>query len=97
MDHPDHQTIRMKVFPKGQVVIPIYLRKKYHIEVGDHVDVVEAPEGILLKPVRQGRPASAISDELFGLFAKYAQKKGRLSKKRIDEATAKGFAEAWTL
>jgi AbrB family looped-hinge helix DNA binding protein len=95
MDHPDNETIRMKVFQKGQVVIPVSLRKKYHIEVGDHVDVVEAPEGILLKPVRQ-KGSAAMSDELFGLFAKYAQNKGRLTKRQINQATEKGFAEGWT-
>ena len=95
MDHPDNEPIRMKVFQKGQVVIPVSLRRKYHIEVGDNVDVVEAPEGILLKPVRQKRPAT-ISDELFGVFAKYAQSRERLTKKRINEATEKGFAEGWT-
>ena len=95
MHHPDNEPIRMKVFQKGQVVIPVSLRKKYHIEVGDKLDVVEAPEGILLKPVRQ-KGAAAMSDELFGVFAKYAQSRKRLTKKRINEATEKGFVEGWS-
>ena len=41
----------MKVFPKGQIVIPIALRKKYHIEIGDQLDVISSRDGILLKPV----------------------------------------------
>ena len=49
----DHskESFKMKVFPKGQVVIPVSLRKKYHIAIGDQIDVVTAPEGILLKPL----------------------------------------------
>ena len=33
------ESIKMKVFPKGQVVIPVSLRKKYQIEIGDQIDV----------------------------------------------------------
>ena len=34
------ETIKMKVFPKGQVVIPVSLRKKYQIDIGDRIDVI---------------------------------------------------------
>jgi len=45
---------------KGQVVIPVGLRRLFHIEDGTRAIVVATPEGILLKPVtaaliRQGR------------------------------------------
>jgi AbrB family looped-hinge helix DNA binding protein len=36
---------------KGQVVIPSWLRKEYHIEEGTRAIVEATPEGILLKPV----------------------------------------------
>ena len=36
---------------KGQVVIPIWLRKQFHIEDGTKAVVQATPEGILLKPV----------------------------------------------
>jgi AbrB family looped-hinge helix DNA binding protein len=36
---------------KGQVVIPAWLRKQYHIEDGTKAVVQATPEGILLKPV----------------------------------------------
>ena len=36
---------------KGQVVIPLRLRKLYHIEDGTRVIVTATDEGILLKPV----------------------------------------------
>lgn len=36
---------------KGQVVIPLRLRKEFHIEDGTRAVVEATPEGILLKPV----------------------------------------------
>ena len=36
---------------KGQVVIPMWLRKQFHIEGGTKAVVQATPEGILLKPV----------------------------------------------
>ena len=36
---------------KGQVVIPLRLRKQFHIENGTKAVVQATPEGILLKPV----------------------------------------------
>jgi len=45
------KSFKMKVIPKGQVVIPVSLRKKYQIDIGDQIDVVSAPDGILLKPI----------------------------------------------
>ncbi|HYG25102.1 MAG TPA: AbrB/MazE/SpoVT family DNA-binding domain-containing protein [Verrucomicrobiae bacterium] len=45
---------------KGQVVIPAWLRKQFHIEDGTKAVVQATPEGILLKPItaaliKQGR------------------------------------------
>jgi AbrB family looped-hinge helix DNA binding protein len=45
---------------KGQIVIPAWLRKQFHIEEGTRAVVQATPEGILLKPVtaaliKQGR------------------------------------------
>ena len=36
---------------KGQVVIPVWLRRQFHIEDGTRAVVMGTPEGILLKPV----------------------------------------------
>ena len=36
---------------KGQVVIPAWLRKQFHIEDGTKAIVQATPDGILLKPV----------------------------------------------
>jgi len=34
------EAVKRKVFPKGQIVIPVALRRKYNIEIGDHVGVI---------------------------------------------------------
>ena len=36
---------------KGQVVIPLRLRKEFEIEEGTKATVISTPEGILLKPI----------------------------------------------
>lgn len=38
------------VTKKGQTTIPVRLRKKYKIEEGTRLQVVDTQEGILLKP-----------------------------------------------
>jgi len=35
---------------KGQITIPVRIRKKFKIEEGTRLEVVETDEGILLKP-----------------------------------------------
>ena len=35
---------------KGQTIIPVRIRKKFKIEEGTHLQVLETDEGILLKP-----------------------------------------------
>ncbi len=36
---------------KGQVTIPAELRKKYGIRVGMKVEVLDAPAGLMLRPI----------------------------------------------
>jgi AbrB family looped-hinge helix DNA binding protein len=90
------ETIKMKVFPKGQVVIPVSLRKKYHIEIGDQLEVISGPEGILLKPAAKNKNNASLTDRLFGIFSEYASRDKKLSKDDITRATEAGFIEGWT-
>jgi len=85
----------MKVFPKGQVVIPVALRKKYQIDIGDQVDVISAPEGILLKPLPKKNSQTSLTDRLFGIFSEYASKKSKPTKADIQKATEGGLIEGW--
>jgi AbrB family looped-hinge helix DNA binding protein len=45
----ENETVRFTT--KGQVVIPLRLRKQFNIENGTRAVVQATPEGILLKPV----------------------------------------------
>jgi AbrB family looped-hinge helix DNA binding protein len=49
MASPEPQTVRFTT--KGQVVIPLRLRREFQIEEGTRAVVEATPNGILLKPV----------------------------------------------
>ena len=89
------ESIKMKVFPKGQVVIPINLRKKYHIDIGDQLDVISSKDGILLKPVPKESKKNSLTDQLFGIFGKYARQISKITKKDLIVATETGFTKGW--
>jgi len=42
--------VEVVVTKKGQTTIPVRLRKKFKIEEGTRLEVIETEEGILLKP-----------------------------------------------
>jgi AbrB family looped-hinge helix DNA binding protein len=50
---------------KGQTTIPVKLRRKYKIEEGTKLQVIDTEEGILFKP-------KLTTIDLFGSGAKYA-------------------------
>lgn len=87
--------IEMKVFPKGQVVIPALLRKKYNIDIGDNIQAIPSENGILLKPKPKTKKPKSYTDDLFGIFKKYAQGSKKIDKKDISNTTEKGFIEGW--
>ena len=89
------ESVKMKVFPKGQIVIPVALRKKYHIEIGDHVDVISKADGIFLKPRPKNEKARSLTDHLFGVFRKYGKEKTNLKEADIKKATEAGFVDEW--
>ena len=89
------ESIKMKVFQKGQVVIPVALRKKYLIEIGDQIDVVPSPEGILLKPLSKKNGRKSLTEQLFGIFSGYASQKSKPTKADIKKATETGFTKGW--
>jgi len=61
---------------KGQTTIPMEIRRKYGIHVGTRLIIIDAGEGILMKPL----PSTA---DLAGSGAKNATPKEM--KKRLDE------------
>ena len=44
---------KAKVSPKGQIVIPAPIRKKYGIKPGSIMEITEGDDRIILKPVPQ--------------------------------------------
>ena len=89
------ESVKKKVFPKGQIVIPVALRKKYPREDGDHVDVIPKADGILLKPMPKKEAEKSLTDRLFGMFGKYTKGKPKIKKSDINRATEAGFIEGW--
>lgn len=86
---------KMKIFPKGQVVIPVELRRKYHLEIGDHVNVVSTEQGILLKPSPKQEHTPSLTNQLFGVFHQHSKTKPELTKKNIRKITEVGFTQGW--
>jgi AbrB family looped-hinge helix DNA binding protein len=86
---------RMKVFPKGQVVIPVALRKKYRIEVGDHIEVIAEEDGILLKKPAPEVDHRPLTERLDGVFAGYGKGKKPPTRREVASATSSGFSKGW--
>lgn len=89
------ESVKRKVFPKGQIIIPVALRRKYHIDIGDHVDMIPKADGILLKPMLKKEGKRSMTDCLFGMFRKYAKGKPKLKKADINRATEAGLIKGW--
>ena len=85
----------MKVFPKGQVIIPVDLRRKYNINIGDQIEFITIKDGILLKPSIQKPDRGSVAKELFGMLRRYAEGKDYPDDNAINEATEKEFADGW--
>lgn len=82
--------MQVKVFNKGQLVIPVGLRKRYGIEIGKTVEIRDEKDGIKIVSSRE----KGSIGELQGIFSKYA--KGRiLRKERVEKATERGFTEGY--
>ena len=78
-----------KVFSKGQIVIPAVLRKAFGIKIGDKVNLVVEKDGIKITLVKK----QATTEELAGVFHKYAKGKPSLTEEEIEKATEEGFVD----
>ena len=88
-------TKKMKVFPKGQVIIPADLRRKYNINIGDRIEFITIQDGILLKPSRHKSNRGSIAEELFGILREYAEGRDFPNNDAVNEATEEGFVHGW--
>ena len=79
----------MKVFNKGQVVIPVAVRKEFGIEVGDMLDVaIDRKE----QCVKLKRPEQMTSRSLAGSLSRYNRRKRFPTRSEMRKALAKGLA-----
>ena len=44
--------LRSRITKKGQVTVPLELRKRFHIEAGRSIEFESSERGILMRPVR---------------------------------------------
>jgi AbrB family looped-hinge helix DNA binding protein len=58
--------MRVKVSSKGQIVLPAEIRRKYGIEAGSELDVVEWAGTLYLLPVEEGGPLGHLRGMLAG-------------------------------
>ena len=65
---------KVKVGMRGQVVIPIKLRKKYNIEEGIIIEIDETNEGLLLKPFNPIAEMKGLGKGIFGDPVKFQKK-----------------------
>ncbi len=80
----------MKMFDKGQVVIPVAIRNALGVEPGDLVDVVLDEKEHCVKLKKQDR---LITSELAGSLSKYNKREKLPSKKEMKEALAEGLSD----
>ena len=78
----------MKVFNKGQVVIPVAIRKEMGIEIGDMLDVVVDGKEKCLKLKKAG---DMKSQKLAGSLSKYKRRKKFPSRKEMKKALEEGI------
>ena len=71
-----------KVFNKGQVVIPARLRKKYKINIGDRVNIIEEDDGIKIVPLNSDDDSV---ESLAGIFSKYTSN-GEIDEENINKS-----------
>ena len=78
----------MKVFNKGQVVIPVAIRKEFGIEIGDMLDVVpdRKEKCVILKKAGEMK-----SRKLAGSLSKYNRRKRFPSRKEMKKALEEGI------
>ena len=80
------------VSTKGQVILPKPIRDARNWGPGTRLEVVETPDGVLLKPVRQRALPPTTIDEVLGML-KYEGPP--ITIEEMDEAIAEAVAEDW--
>ncbi|AOH86447.1 hypothetical protein AWL63_02435 [Sphingomonas panacis] len=89
-------TAQTKMSEKGQVVIPKDVRDRLRLAPGDRLEVIERPDGVLLrKPsLKSGESFEAITARIHARISKYRQPPLSIEEmgRAIDEAAAEHAA-----
>ena len=80
----------MKVFNKGQIVIPISIRKALGVEPGDMMDVIIDSDEQCIK---LKKPVASKSSELAGSLSGFSKRKAFPTKKEMRKALAEGLSD----
>ena len=78
----------MKVFNKGQVVIPAAIRKQLKLHVGDMLDVNFDTDRACIELTK----AESNTEQIAGSLASFAKGKTFPSRKQMHDALAKGLS-----
>lgn len=79
----------MKVFNKGQVVIPAAIRKELGLNVGDMLDVNLNTDRACIEL----KKADSTAEHLGGSLSSYAKEKSFPTRKQMHDAFAKGMTD----
>ena len=80
----------MKVFNKGQIVIPIAIRKALGVEPGDMMDVIIDQDEHCIKLKKTEK---SISSELAGSLSRFNKRKAFPTKKEMRKALIEGLTD----
>jgi len=79
-----------KIFNKGQIVIPARLRRKYDLEIGSKINIIDEEDGIKIVPAEEEINVEALA----GIFKDYAKDREVQSKDEITKITGDYFVES---
>lgn len=79
---------------RGQVVIPKDVRERYGFDVGDTVDVIEMPDGVMLKAARS-RKRLTVEEAVTRFRELYTHVGPPASLEEMDAAVAEAVREKW--
>ncbi len=79
-----------KIFNKGQIVIPARLRRKYNLEIGSKINIIEAEDGVKIVPAEGEIKVEALA----GIFKDYAKDREVPTKDEITTITEGYFVES---
>ncbi len=79
----------MKVFNKGQIVIPVAIRKELGVEPGDMMDVSIDQEGQCIK---LRKPDNSVSSELAGALSGFNKRNRFPTRAEMKKALAEGLS-----